>query len=510
MKKVKPLTRGQKVIAFIERYCLTPEGSQVGKPIVLEPFQKKFILEIYDNPAGTRKAILSLARKNGKSALIACLLLCHIIGSEAVENSQIISGAMSREQASLIFNLAVKMLQLNPDLEGLYKVIPSGKRIHGLRKNVEYKALSSDGSTAHGLSPVLALLDEVGQIRGSMTPFVEAITTSQGAYENPLLVMISTQAPSDSDFFSIQIDDAIRSGDPHTVCHLYCADPESDLMDEIQWAKANPALGLFRSKKDLEEQLKQASRVPSMEASARNLLLNQRVALDSLWLAPNIWKSCSDQADIEVFRSGLPVSMGLDLSSRNDLTACVLACKDDDGVIHLLTYAFTPADGIKERELLHKAPYTTWVNQGDLIAVPDKTMDYEWLCEFMKLQLDDLGISLSNIEFDRWRIKELQASAERVGFGQEAIWHEVGQGYRDISPRLEAFETYLLNGKMRHGSHPVLNMGASGAIVVRDPAGNRKIDKSKAGTKIDALVASVMAVGAFMVVEQTDIDALIG
>lgn len=510
MKKIKPLSRGEKVIAFIERYLRIPEGSQVGKPIVLEPFQKKFILDIYDNPAGTRKAILSLARKNGKSALIAGILLSHIIGSEAVENSQIISGAMSREQASLIFNLAVKMLQLNPDLEPLYRVIPSGKKIFGLRKNVEYRALSAEGSTAHGLSPILALLDEVGQIKGSMTPFVEAITTSQGAYESPLLMMISTQAPTDTDFLSIQIDDALRSGDPHTVCHLYCADKECDLMDESQWKKANPALGLFRSKKDLEEQLKQASRIPSMEGSARNLLLNQRISLESLWLSPKVWKDCGGEPDLEVFRSGLPVSLGLDLSMRNDLTACVLACKDEEGVIHLLTYAFTPAEGIKERELLHKVPYTTWINQGKLVTVPSKSMDYEWLCEFMKMTLDDLGIQINFIEFDRWRIKELQASAERTGFCQESDWHEVGQGYQSMSPRIEAYETYLLNGKMRHGNHPVLNMGASGAIVVRDPAGNRKIDKSKAGTKIDALVASLMAVGSFMVAEEVDIFSMIG
>jgi len=505
-----PLTRGQKVIAFIHKHCKTPEGVNVGKPIVLENFQKQFILDIYDNPNTTRKAILSLARKNGKSALISCLLLCHILGTEAVENSQIISGAMSREQAALIFKLAKKMLELNPELDGLYKIIPSSKTIHGVKKNVEYRALSSEGSTAHGLSPVLALLDEVGQIRGSMTPFVEAIVTSQGAYENPLLIMISTQAPSDTDYLSVQIDDAIRSNDPHTICHLYCADDQADLMDENQWVKANPAIGLFRSKKDLEEQLKQAARVPSMESSARNLLLNQRIALDSLWLAPAVWKQCGGDPNVDVFRQSNYVSMGLDLSTRNDLTAIVLACKDDLDNIHLLTYAFTPLDGIRERELMHKVPYTQWVNSGHLTAVPFKSIDYEWVCEYMKIVLDDLGIKISSIEFDRWRINEFKAAAERVGFCQNAIFHEVGQGYRDFSPRVEAFETHLLNEKILHGNHPILNMGAAGAVVVRDPSGNRKIDKSKAATKIDALVAGVMAVGAFMQSVEADIDAMIG
>jgi phage terminase large subunit-like protein len=495
---MKKLTRGQRVIKFAETYCLVPEGARVGKPLKLEPFQKKFLLEIYDNPHGTRRAIMSIARKNGKSALIAAIMLAHIVGPEAQQNSQVVSGAMSRDQAALVFSLASKMLALQPLFTGLYKVIPSTKKIVGLRKNVEFRALSADGTTAHGLSPVLAILDEVGQVRGQMTPFIEAITTSQGAHEKPLLVMISTQAPSDADFLSTQIDDARRSGDPHTVCHVYEADPECDLMDESQWAKANPALGLFRSKKDLEEQLKQAARIPSIEASARNLLLNQRVALESLWLAPAIWKGNDGAPDLAVFRSGAHVSMGLDLSQRNDLTAAVLAAKDDDGVVHLWPFVFTPQEGLTERQNRDKAPYATWVNGGELIAVPGKVLDYEWVSGWLRLKLEELSISVSSIHFDRWRVNEMKQAAERAGFAQEAEWCEVGQGYKDMSPRVELFETLLLQGKIRHGAHPLLNMSAANAIVVKDPAGNSKVDKTKSTQRIDPLVAAIMAVGMFI------------
>ncbi len=505
------MTRGERVLAFITKFCKVPEGASVGKPLVLDEFQRKFILAIYDNPHGTRRAILSIARKNGKSGLIAALMLAHIVGPEAQLNSQIVSGAMSRDQAALVFNLAVKMLQLAPELEGLYKYVPSSKRIIGLRKNVEYRALSADGTTAHGLSPILAILDEVGQVRGPMTPFVEAITTSQGAHETPLLMAISTQAPSDADMLSILIDDATRSGDPHTVCHVYAADEGCDLMDQEQWKKANPALGTFRNTKDLEEQLKQASRIPSMEASVRNLLLNQRIALESLWLAPAVWKSCGEPIDLDVFRSGAHVAIGLDLSLRTDLTAAVLAARDEDGCIHLLPFVFAPESGMKDRELRDKAPYTSWTRDGHMIAVPGQTLDYEWLCQYMRLKLNDLSIRIDSVHFDRWRIKELQSAASREGFAQEATWIEVGQGYQSMSPRIEAFETHLLQSKIRHGSHPLLNMAAANAVVVRDPAGNRKIDKSKATQRIDPLVAAVMSVGAFMEQEtEFDVGAYIG
>jgi phage terminase large subunit-like protein len=96
------MTRGERACKFIETYCAVPNGKLVGKPMRLMDFQRKFILDLYDNPAGTSRAYLSIARKNGKSALIAAIALAHIVGPEAKQNSQIISGARSRDQASLV------------------------------------------------------------------------------------------------------------------------------------------------------------------------------------------------------------------------------------------------------------------------------------------------------------------------------------------------------------------------------------------------------------------------
>ena len=241
------MTRGERVCRFIERYCLAPEGAHVGKPLELDVFQRRFILDIYDNPHTTREAMLSIARKNGKTALIAGIMLAHLVGPEARQNSQIVSGARSREQASQVFNYAAKMVQLSEELSGIVRIVPSGKRLIGLPMNVEYRALSAEGKTAHGLSPVLAILDEVGQVRGPQDDFIDAITTAQGAHENPLMIAISTQAASDADLFSLWIDDAVQSADPRIVCHLYAAPEGCDLMDDSAWKAGNPALGLFRS-----------------------------------------------------------------------------------------------------------------------------------------------------------------------------------------------------------------------------------------------------------------------
>jgi len=92
------MTRGERVCKFIQEYCVVPEGDKVGQPVVLADFQKLFILDVYDNPAVTDTAILSEARKNAKTATIAFICLAHTVGPESIQNSRIISGAMSREQ----------------------------------------------------------------------------------------------------------------------------------------------------------------------------------------------------------------------------------------------------------------------------------------------------------------------------------------------------------------------------------------------------------------------------
>ena len=68
-----------------------------------------------------------------------------------------------------------------------------------------------------------------------------------------------------------------------------------------------------------------------------------------------------------------------------------------------------------------------------------------------------------------------------------------GQGFKDFSPAVTRLEDLLLEGRIRHGNHPVLTMCAANTRVVLDPAGNRKFDKMKCNGRIDGLVAMAMA-----------------
>lgn len=488
------MTRAARVIEFLQRYVLVPDGANVGQPLVLAPFQREFIEAVYSNPHGTRRAILSQGRKGGKTALIAALLLAHLVGPEAKQNSQIVSGAMSRDQSALVFNLACKMVQLSPKLSSIVRIVPSGKRLIGLPLNVEFKALAADGKTAMGISPVLIIGDEWGQVRGPQSDFIDSLLTAQGAHKDPLQLIISTQAANDADWLSVQIDDARNSNDPRIVCHVYEAPAGCDLMDESAWKAANPALGLFRSVDDLREQMTQAQRMPSMENSARNLLLNQRVSTFSPFISPDVWKSCN-----RAFSTQLdgPVFAGLDLSARTDLTALVIVGQVDD-VWQVQCHFWTPEIGLAERARRDRAPYDVWARQGLLHTTPGATVDYEHVAQDMAALLSELDVQA--VAYDRWRIELLRKELDKIGADLPLV--EWGQGFKDMAPALDALEAELLNGRIAHGGHAVLTMCAANAVVTKDPSGGRKLDKAKATGRIDGLQALAMAMGVASRAEQ--------
>lgn len=482
----RKLTRGERVIQFIETYCLTPEGQHIGKPMKLEAFQRRFIIEIYDNPYKTHTAYLSIARKNGKTGLIAAILLAHLAGPEAVQNSQIVSGAQSKDQAAVVFDLARKMVEMSPKLSQVVRVQPSGKRLIGLNRNVLYRALAAEGKTAHGLSPILAILDEVGQVTGPTDEFVSAITTAQGAYENPLLIAISTQAPTDADLFSIWIDAQKHAPDPRVVSHVYEAPADCQMDDRLAWAAANPAMGKFRSIADIEKQCRQAMEMPANEPEFRNLILNQRVEASSPFVAPSVWKANGALAEpIEQQK----VWGGLDLSSVNDLTALVLVTEQGD--VH--SEFWLPSAGLTEKSRKDHVPYDLWAKQGFLNTTPGAAIEYEFVAEFLRGVFDRCDVQA--IAFDRALFVHLKPWLVKANFSDFELEKFIpyGQGTLSMTPALRELEVKLLGKRLKHSNHPILEMCARNAVVVGD-SGARKFDKKKQHGRIDGMVALAMAV----------------
>jgi phage terminase large subunit-like protein len=503
-------TRGGRAIKWIEEYCVVPEGRLVGQPVKLRPWQKREIRRIYDNPAGTRRAILSFGRKNGKTALAAFLLLLHLCGPEARPNSQMYSAAQSRAQAALTFGLAAKIVRQSWRLDEVVIVRDNAKELVCLELGTMYRALSAEAKTAFGLSPAFIVHDELGQVRGPRSALYEALETATGAQADPLSIVISTQAPTDADLLSLLIDDGLAGHDPSVVVSLYTAPPDADPFAKKTIKLANPAFGDFQNAREVLAMAEDARRMPAREAEFRNLVLNQRIEASAPYISRAVWTACGATPKP---LDGVPVYGGLDLSAVNDLTALVLIGAIDE-VWQAHPTFWLPGDGLADKARLDRVPYDVWHREGYLLAAPGRSVDYEYVAEYLIGIFDEHDIR--KIAFDRWGFQHLRPWLLRAGFTEamiDAHFVEFGQGMQSMSPALRTLEGDLLNGRLAHGNHPVLSMCAANAVVQTDPAGNRKLAKNKAPGRIDGMQALAMARGVAAADAETapiDIRALIG
>jgi len=478
------LTRGQRNALWIETHCFIPEGKHVGEPVNLTPKQKKWLRDIYDTP--TRTFILSMGRKNAKTAFSAFLLLLHIAGPEARPNSQLYSAAKSRDQAAILFALAAKIVRMSPALSEVVEVKESAKKLICPDLGSVYRALSADAATAYGYSPVFVVHDELGQVRGPRSELYEALETASAAQDEPLSIIISTQAPTDADLLSVLIDDALTGSDPRVKCVLYTAPEDGDPFSIKTIRKANPHLDNFMNIDEVKRQAFEASRMPSREASYRNLILNQRIDTVSPFVSRSIWAANSEEPG----PLNGTVTCGLDLSARTDLTAFVVACREQEET-RVWPFFWTPEQGLHERAKRDRVPYDVWVSEGWLRTTPGATVDYRWIAQEIAEILADVDVEA--IAYDRWRMDVLKREFEYIGLKLPLI--PFGQGFKDMSPALDTVEAELLNERIKHGGHPVLTMCAANAVVTKDPAGNRKLDKHKATGRIDGMVALAMSLG---------------
>jgi phage terminase large subunit-like protein len=478
-----------------------PSGKGAGRPFKLRQWQRDLIYDVYgnlndDGSRRTRRAILSIARKNGKTALIAALVLVHLIGPEAGINQDIVSAANDREQAGMVFKYVTQIIAQSPQLTDLLKIVDSKKRIvyHG-RGNV-FAALSAEAGTKHGMNPTVVIYDELAQSKN--TDLFDALDTAQGAQEEPLFFTISTQSNDPQHPLSLMIDDGLNGGDDSIVCHLYEVPdeeefPDMDIFDEEWWYSANPALGDFRSLDELRRYADRAKRLPSLENVLRNLYLNQRVTLDATLFPRSVWMAARGDVD---FDRREEVVLGLDLAATTDLAALAMLSLEGKG---LKVWFWKPEDLLSEHGKRDRRDYLDFYQRGLMEPCPGKTIDPDSIAgKIVELfeQYDIRGMA-----YDRWRWEIFAKSLERKGLvadKDETAQLRVypwGQGFRDMSPAIDAIEADVLEQRIVHENHPLLNWNFANAIVVQDPAGNRKLDKAKSRMRIDGAVAAAMAAG---------------
>lgn len=449
-----------------------------------------------------RRAILSIARKNGKTALIAAMVLTHLVGPEAIQNGEIYSAANDREQAAQVYKVASQIVRADPELNEVLRCIDSTKTIACYGNGSFYRAMSSESGTKHGLNPTFVVFDELAQAKNR--ELYDVLDTSFGARADPLFVVISTQSNDPEHILSKLIDDGINARDPRIVCHLYEVPEETkDIFDARVWKKANPALGDFRSLADLKAIADKAKRLPAEEPKFRNLYLNQRVAPVSSLISRREWMACAGEAE---FADKEEVYLALDMSAVVDLTALVMGSAGEKTKVR--PFIWKPEDLLSDHSDRDFGSgnnrYGQWHTDGHLLVSPGRSIDPAVVA--MKIVELCGTYTVLGLAYDRWRIADLLREFDRLGFeawedkGQEKQGTGLrlipwGQGFKDMAPAIDALELEVIERNLIHPSNPVLTWAMANAVASMDPAGNRKLDKDKARFRIDPAVSLTMVCG---------------
>ncbi|MCM5558081.1 terminase large subunit [Pleomorphomonas sp. JP5] len=489
------MSRVARVVAFLDSLPVT-SGVLTGKRFKVRPWQKDFLEAVYTGQKGRRDirtAVLSMARKNGKTGLAAGLGLCHLAGPEAEERGEVYSAANDRFQAGRLYSEMAAVVERVDWMSERISLRRHAKEMEDLGGTGSvYAALSADVATKHGLSPSFVVYDELGQ--AVSRDLFDALDTAMGARSEPLMLVISTQAATDTAPMSELIDYGLRVSrgeieDKTFHLTLYAAPDDADPWSMEAWQAANPALGDFRSLPDVERMANQARRLPSKEAAFRNLILNQRVSAEASLLTVGEWKANGGPVDLDAL-AGRPCYAGLDLSASRDLTALVLVFADDNGGFDVVPSFWLPDSGLADKAEQDRVPYVVWRDQGHLNTIPGAVIDPRYVAaEVARLHA---RFKIRKLAYDRWRIEDFKRALADEGIDDiELVPH--GQGFRDMAPAVDRLERLVAERNLRHAMQPVLMWNAGNARAVPDPAGNRKLDKSKSTGRIDGIVALAMA-----------------
>lgn len=439
-----------------------------------------------------REVHINMARKNGKSFIIAIIITYLFFCQPKIRGAIFILTANDVKQAGELFDTVCYFIETNRTLRKHCHFVKSKRLVIRNKTRNKLMVLSSDASGADSYSDYVACLDEIHESKDDM--MYGKLGTGQGAWNDPLLITITT-ASSGEDEKNLEQQLYTRCkkieleglNDPTFYYRIYEADKGCDIEDQRQWEKANPGIDVFRSRKDIEVMAKKAKLMPLQENMFRRMFLNQHVALDGEKGAINmdLWDNCTKEIAFDSLK-GLSCWNGLDLSSKYDVTAFIQVFYDElmDKFI-IWPHLFTPKDTVMKREEEEKIPYSKWIKQGDLIALPGKYINFELLMDYIYEMEPEFNFKESG--FDRWGSPTILNRLEEK-------WDIVpmGQGMQTMTPIINDFECMLIDERMIIADNECFRFMAKNCIAVFDDAMNVKYSKKKSRFKIDGIVGMLM------------------
>ena len=476
-----------------------PDGAAAGRPFILQPWQAFVVGSLLgwkrsDGKRRFRYAFIEVARANGKTPLAAGLAL-YALTVDGEQGAQVYSAATMRDQAKIAFDDGVRMAEQTPRLwSRLTKTVNNLAYLEG---GSYFRPLAAESKTLDGLRVHFAAVDELHEHPDGMV--LAKLRTGMKSSQ-PILFMITTagydrtSACWEEHDIAAKVAEGIIENDT-LFAYIATTDDGDDWTDEAVWVKANPNLGISVRWDTLREEYALARQVPGHQNSFKRLRLNLWTEQNSRWLDMGVWDDQPPPRGIPELQ-GAVCYAGLDLSSTTDLTALVLAFRDEDGSYDLLPYFWLPEARLRERIERDRVPYDQWAAAGLLTLTPGNVVDYD----AVRAHISELGAQyrISELAKDRWN--STQIGSQLIEDGLEVL--DFGQGFASMTAPTKEFERLLLDRKLRHGGHPVLRWMAANVAVAQDAAGNLKPAKDKATGRIDGIVAGIMAVGRAMLSDE--------
>ena len=501
--------RADRIIQFIERLKLW-EGPFEGQHFYLAPFQRELVRKVYNGslPTGERAVRLAswwLPSGNAKTALAAALALVHFIGPEAEPGGQIVLAAADRDNASIAFNHAWRMAQMDPELSRLVEPVESRKLLRRAPterrgRNSTLRAISSEAYTKQGLNCSFFLADEVAVWHPSEgRELWNAVRKSMAKRKEPLTIAISTAGKIKGGFGferwqqSLDIAEG-RIPANREVVEMYHADLTDDFRDEELWRRLNPAIGAgFKSIDEMRAQLVEAERSPADMVDWQRYHLNvwpEGIAVP--WVDMDEFDKSYPRTPL-VDLEGRDCYVGIDLSAVADMTAVVAVFPGEDvsgePAWDVVGHYFLPEENIHRKSDADRANYAQWASLGYMTLTPGNRISHDAVFEYIA----ELASKFNVIEApgDRYMAEWIVNRMKERGINFVAY----GQGFVSMAQPVREIKRAILAGQFRHGDDPVMRMCFANIQTERDKAENETFHKGRSTGRIDGAVAAAMAIG---------------
>ena len=465
------------------------QGRRAGEPFTVLPWQRRFVRGAFR--PGVQLAALSVARGNGKTALLSGIAAATLDGPLAVPRGETVIVASSFEQARIAFEHVLAFMGEKLRDKRRWKVWDTAQqaRIEDRQTGARVRCIGSDPRRAHGLAPVLCLFDEPAQHPPTTGErMVAALRTAAGKQPHSRFVALGTRPADPEHWFSKMLAGGADYGQTHA------ARPDDPKFHKRTWAKANPSLGHMPDLlAAIRTEAGQARQDPALLASFEALRLNLGTedAAVAVLLDSGLWRAIEGDAE----RVGRGV-WGVDLGATAAQSAVVCYWPSTGALASLAAFPAEPT--LAERGLRDGVGslYLECARRGELLTLGRHTVDVTAL---LQAALDRFGRP-SRIVADRWREGDLREALDAAGVPMAALEFR-GMGFKDGAEDVRGFRKACADRRVVPAPSLLLRSAMAEARTVSDPAGNAKLSKGSQGgrrarARDDAAAAAILAVAA--------------